>query len=226
MRKLALLGASGHGKVVADSALAAGYSSIEFFDDAWPDRVRNGHWAISGDTEILLDALSDFDGVIVTIGDCSIRLAKTAAIRKAGGRLLTVIHPHACVSKFASLGDGSVVMAGAIVNADVTAGTATIINSGATVDHDCLLDDGVHISPGAHLAGNVIVGRCSWIGIGAAVKQGVTIGADVVVGAGAVVVSNISDHVIAVGCPASPLQFSKSGSCGDLSPSLKRESKC
>jgi len=202
MKQLALLGASGHGKVVADAALAAGWQVVVFFDDAWPGVSVNGHWPIFGGIAALLERLNEFDGVLVTIGNCTVRWQKQQILQAAGARLATVVHPHACVSLFARLGAGTVVMGGAVVSVDAVVGEASIINTGATVDHDCTLAHAVHISPGAHLSGNVTVGACSWVGVGSAVRQGVCIGAGVVVGAGTVVVKSVPDGLIMIGNPA------------------------
>ena len=202
MKQLALLGASGHGKVVADAALAAGWQAVVFFDDAWPAVSLNGRWQVVGNTIALLRRLNEFDGVLVTIGNCAVRWQKQQNLQAAGARLATVIHSHACVSPFARLGAGTVVMGGGVVNADAVVGEACIINSGATVDHDCSLAHAVHISPGAHLSGNVTVGACSWVGVGSAVRQGISIGAGVIVGAGTVVVSPVADGLIVIGNPA------------------------
>ena len=206
MKRLALLGASGHGKVVADAALAAGWQSVVFFDDAWPGLSVNGHWPVAGDTAALLARLQEFDGVLVAIGHGATRWQKQQALQVAGARLVSVLHPHACVSRLATLGVGSVVMAGAVVNLDAVLGEACIINTGATVDHDCRLGHAVHASPGAHLSGNVTVGDCSCVGVGAIVRQGIRIGADVMVGAGAVVVKSVANGQTVVGNPARPMR--------------------
>lgn len=202
MKRLALLGASGHGKVVADMALATGWQSVQFFDDAWPGLQAIGHWPVIGNTAGLLERLSEFDGVLVSIGNCATRWQKQQALQAAGARLVSVVHPHACVSSLATLGVGSVVMPGAVVNVDAVVGEACIINTGATVDHDCVLGHAVHVSPGAHLSGDVRIGDGSWVGVGAAVRQGIRIGARVMVGAGAVVVKPVPDDHTVVGNPA------------------------
>ena len=206
MKRLALLGASGHGKVVADAALAAGWQDVVFFDDAWPGVSLNGHWPVVGNTATLLDRLHEFNGVLVSIGNCAVRWEKQQVLQAAGARLVTVVHPHACVSPFARLGAGTVVMAGAVVNVDAVVGESSIINTGATVNHDAILAHAVHISPGAHLSGNVVVGACSWIGVGAVVRQGSRIGAGVMVGAGAVVVTAVADGLTVIGSPARVLK--------------------
>lgn len=209
MRRLALLGASGHGKVVADAALTGGWDTVEFFDDAWQQRPQNGPWLVMGDSDALLARLHEFQGVIVTIGDCAVRLKKHRALQAAGAPLATVVHPAAVVSRYAILEVGTVVLAGAVVNIDAIVGQAGIINTGATVDHDCRLGDAVHICPGAHLSGNVQVGQGTWVGVGAAVKQGIVIGERVMIGAGAVVVQAVDDGLTVVGNPAAPLDLRK-----------------
>mgnify|MGYP002619888347 CR=1 FL=1 len=205
MKKLAVLGASGHGKVVADCAEEAGWQQVVFFDDAWPTLSANCHWHVQGDSAALLASLADFDGVVVAIGNNAARHTRIAALRDAGAALVSVLHPAASISRYASIGTGVVVFAGAVVNADVTIGDGAIINTGATVDHDCVIGPASHISPGANLAGGVSVGERAWVGIGAAVKQLVKIGANSTVGAGAVVVRDVPDDAIVVGNPARPL---------------------
>jgi sugar O-acyltransferase (sialic acid O-acetyltransferase NeuD family) len=206
---LAIMGASGHGKVVAEAALAAGWGAVEFYDRAWPSKRQVGHWMIMGDDAALVGALARLDGVVVAVGNNRIRQLLLTQLHQARAKVATVLHPVACVSMSACIGPGSVVMAGAVVNAEAVVGSGAILNTACSVDHDCVLGDAVHISPGAHLAGDVHVGDCSWIGIGASVRQGVRIGSGVVVGAGAVVVSDVRDGLTVVGVPARPLYREK-----------------
>ncbi|MGB4073026.1 acetyltransferase [Pseudomonas sp.] len=202
MKRLAILGASGHGKVVADTAEICGWQSVVFFDDAWPTRERNGVWPVEGNAAELLERLSAFDAVLVAIGDNRIRLEKLAILKAAGAHFACLLHPAATVSRYASVENGSVVFAGAVVNAYARIGMGCILNTGCSVDHDCTLLAAVHVSPGAHLAGGVQVGEGSWIGIGACVRQSIRIGAGVMVGAGAVVVADVVDGVTVTGVPA------------------------
>jgi sugar O-acyltransferase (sialic acid O-acetyltransferase NeuD family) len=202
LKRLAILGASGHGKVVADTAECCGWQTVEFFDDAWPGLQKNSFWPVVGDTAALMKRLADFDGVVVAIGNNCIRHAKLLELRAAGACVVTVVHPGAIVSRYASIGQGTVVFAGAVVNAKACIGQGAILNTGCSIDHDCALGDAVHISPGVRLAGGVYVGDLSWIGIGASVRQLVRIGERVMVGAGSAVVSDIPNDVTVAGVPA------------------------
>jgi sugar O-acyltransferase (sialic acid O-acetyltransferase NeuD family) len=202
VKSLAILGASGHGKVVADCAGLLGWQRVTFFDDAWPDRQMNGVWPVLGDTATLLTMLTDFDGVVVAIGSNAVRQQKLALLQQSGAPIVSLVHPAAVVSQYASIGLGSVVFAGAVINVDAVVGVGAIINTGALVDHDCRLGEAVHISPGVALAGGVHVGDRAWVGIGAAVRQLAKVGADATIGAGAVVVKDVAAGVTVVGNPA------------------------
>lgn len=205
MKRLAVLGASGHGKVVADAAILTGWDEVVFFDDAYPDVLRNGSWKVHGNSAAMLSQMHEFDGVIVAIGNNRIRLEKLNELLACDAPVVTIQHPHASVSAHARIGRGTAILAGAVVNADTEVGLGGILNTLCSVDHDCSLGMAVHISPGAHLAGGVWVGDRTWLGIGCSVKQLVSLGADVVVGAGAAVVADVPDALTVVGVPARPL---------------------
>ena len=202
MKRLAILGASGHGKVVAEIAELSAWSEIVFFDDAFPEVSSIGVWPVQGNTVALLNSLSEFDGCIVAIGNNEIRLEKTLTIQSSHDCLVSLVHPSSIISKYAEIGTGSVVMAGAVINSFAKLGIACIVNTAVSIDHDCEIGNGVHLSPGANLAGAVKVGQKTWLGIGASVKQCVSIGDNVIVGAGAAVVSDILNDVVVVGVPA------------------------
>jgi sugar O-acyltransferase (sialic acid O-acetyltransferase NeuD family) len=204
--RLAVLGAGGHGKVVADTARRAGWTEVVFFDDRWPDVRCVGPWVVAGGTAELLSTHHEFDGTVVAVGDNARRLARLRELSGAGATLPAVVDPGAFVSAHATLGPGSVVLAAAAVNAFAVLGAGCIVNTGASVDHDCVLGDGVHVSPGAHLGGSVRVGEAAWIGLGAAVRDGVVIGCGATVGVGAAVVGDVPERVTVVGVPAKPFR--------------------
>ena len=191
MSKLIIIGAGGHGRVIADAT----HSKVVFLDDSLVGEE------IVGTLEDIDSVQQLGDEIIVAIGNNNKRME----VLKGLSNVSTVIHPSSVVSEKASICCGTVIFANAVVNTGAIIGSGCIINTSATVDHDCILGDGVHVSPGAHLGGGVTVGSNSWVGLGASVKHGITIGNNVVVGAGAVVVSNIPDGKTFVGNPAKEL---------------------
>ena len=203
MKRLAIVGAGGHGRVIADAAQCGGWTGVEFYDDAWPHTARhNGPWQIRGDVTLLLERLHEYDGVIVGIGDNQMRADVQQKLLAAGAPLTCVLHPASIISRHAELGAGCAVFARAVVNAGAHVGAGVILNTGCTVEHDCILEDFVHIGPNAGLGGGVCVGRHSWVGLGANVNHLIRIGRDSTVGSGATVVRDVADGMIAVGTPA------------------------
>lgn len=202
MGPLGILGAGGHGRVVADAAEAAGWRDLVFFDNGAPGDL---YWAFGGNEAALLGRLHELAGVVVGIGANAARLDWHRRLAAEGAPLVSIIHPRATISSYTSIGAGTVVFAGAVVNIGAKIGEAVIVNTGATIDHDCFLADGVHVSPGANLAGGASVGELSWIGIGASVREMIAVGPRVKVGAGATVVCSISEGLTVVGVPARPV---------------------
>lgn len=202
MKSCAILGASGHGKVVAEIAELNGFKNIVFFDDQWPYLTSIEHWSVSGDTEVLKKLARDFDLTVIAIGHNLTRCAKHDELKSAGAKFGVLLHPTAVISKYANVGPGTVVMANAVISSFSQIGSSCIVNTASTIDHDCKVSDGVHISPGSNLAGGVVVGKHSWVGIGSKVKQLVTIGSNSVVGAGSSVIKDVADSQTVVGCPA------------------------
>ena len=204
--RLAILGASGHGKVVADAAQCSGWHEIVFFDDAWPELVFNGPWKVRGNTAVLINNLEEFDGVVVGIGSNAIRASKQAELSDAGANIVSILHPAATVSSHSHLGTGSVVFANATVNVCARVGLGVIVNTGAVIEHDCMIGDFAHISPNAVLAGGVTLKELSWVGACASVRQLLEIGEAAVVGMGAVVTKNVSSGLVVAGNPAKALK--------------------
>lgn len=205
MNRLFIIGAGGHGKVIADIALKNGYTDVSFLDD-----YATGHcmgFAIKGTTcvaESLNDDKTDF---IIGVGNNSIR--RKIAESHSGLNYATLIHPSAQIGLLVNIGKGTVVMPGVIINSCAEVGEHCIINSAAVVEHDDVLADFVHISPNATLGGTVCVGEATHIGIGTTIRNNVNICSGCTIGAGAVVVKDIITSGIYVGVPAVRLDKGK-----------------
>ena len=201
MQRLAIVGASGHGKVVADLAELLGYD-VTFFDDAYPKKENIEHWPVIGTFDELRKNKNDYKNAVVAIGNNSIRAQISHQLIEVDFNLPLLIHPSAVVSKYAKISSGSVIFASAVVHAFAQVGRSCIINTGAVVEHDCVVGDSVHLSPNVALAGGTKIGELSWLGVGSVTKQLVEIGCNSIVGANSTVISNIPSNVIAVGTPA------------------------
>lgn len=197
-----LFGASGHCKSVIDIAESIG-QEIHFIYDDNPSAAAVCHIPVAKFVEGFSSSL---DTWIISIGDNSIR-------KKVHGRLNAkyglLIHRTASISTWASIGEGSVVMANVVVNSCSAIGRHCIINSGAIVEHDCQLEDFVHISPNVSLAGGVKVGEGTHIGIGACVLPEIKIGKWATIGAGAVIIQDVPDGEVVVGNPGRMIKTNK-----------------
>lgn len=190
--KVYLYGASGHAKVVKDIAQLSNVELPCLIDDNPAVNELEGLPVVHS-----AEGLSP---VIVTIGDCQIR---RKIVEKLGDRtFLSVVHPKAVLAESVSIGVGTVVMAGAILNPNASIGNHCIVNTGASIDHDCKIHDFVHIAPHCTLCGVVEVGEGTWVGAGTTVIQGIHIGKDCYIGAGSVVVKDIPDGSLCYGNPA------------------------
>ncbi len=191
-KKVIIIGAGGHGRVLADIILRRGDRLLGFLDDA----AEGTH--ILGKTA---DAVAFPDAeFIIGIGDNAVR--RRMAENFPDLPYYTAVDPSAVLSPSASLGKGACVMPGAVINAGTKVGNHTIINTHATVEHDCRLEDFVHISPGAVLCGGVSVGRGTHVGAGAAIRNGISVIGGSTIGAGAAVVKNLNEPGVYVGVPA------------------------
>ena len=187
--RLIIIGAGGHGKAIADNALKNGYTDICFIDDdAVGTCLDLPIIGTSADITDLNDGKTDF---IIGIGNNAVR--KEIA-EKYSVNWVSLIHPSAQIATHVSIGKGTVVMAGAVINVCATVGSHCIINTHAVVEHDNVVEDYVHISPNAALGGTVRIGKETHIGIGATVINNIEICANCIVGAASLVLRNINKN--------------------------------
>jgi sugar O-acyltransferase (sialic acid O-acetyltransferase NeuD family) len=206
--KVVGLGAGGHAKVILD--ILSFYDQFEVVgltnaDPATVGRSVLGVPILGGDDILPRLRAEGVSGAFVgvgSVGDCRLRRKLFDLASSLGFEMIQVIHPDATVARSARMGQGDVVMAGAVLNPDTLLGDNVIVNTAAHVDHDCVLGDHVHVAPGAHLSGGVVVETCAHIGIGATIIQGIRIGAGALVGAGTVVLRDVPPNVTVFGVPA------------------------
>ena len=198
-KQVIVIGAGGHGKVIADIVIASGDRVLGFLDDGMTQGQQiNGIPVLGGVEDYVRFPEAEF---VIAIGNAAVR--RRIAERLQGARWYCAVHPCAVVSEMdVHVGEGTVIMAGAVVNPGAKIGSHCIINTGAIVEHDNRIGDFVHISVGAKLAGTVTIGDDTWIGIGAVVSNNLSVCGGSTVGAGAVVVKNITEPGVYVGVPA------------------------
>lgn len=204
MKKIKIYGAGGHSRVIMDLAECLGYTITKVYDDC-PDYTN-----LSNDmntSNLLVDKEAFFSGdepLVMGIGDNPTR---ARLVNKITASYNILIHPSAVISKYAVIGNGTVVIAGGIVNAQTSIGRHVIINTGARVGHDNIVGDFAHISPNVCLTGHVEIGEGTHIGAGTTIIPKVKVGKWCIVGAGAVIIRDVPDFAVVVGNPGRVIKY-------------------
>jgi len=204
-KKLLLIGAGGHAKVV--------YDALRRGSDAFDLEVRDDNPAFNGqqffDSTIITPVgnfLALSTSIHIAIGNNRVRAKFGRELQKMGKSFCSIIHPMAILSPDTDIGEGGFASAGTILGPMARIGICVIMNHGAIIDHDCQIGDWVHIAPNATLGGGVRIGEGSLIGAGAVILPGLSIGAWSIIGAGAVVINNVQSGETVVGSPARVIQ--------------------
>jgi len=204
---IVVVGSSGHAKVVIDVVeRERQYTIAGLLDDFRPPGEEAFGYKILGKVTDLVSISGSYDlkGGVIAIGDNWVRakIAQTILLALPGFSFITAIHPSAQIARGVHIGEGTVIMAGVVVNSDSQIGKFCILNTRSSLDHDCLMEDFSSLAPGATTGGNVRIGAFSAVSLGANILQGRRIGDHTVIGAGALVVHDIPDHSLAYGVPA------------------------
>ncbi len=194
-KKIAIVGAGGHGKVIGEIAELNEYKTINFFDDNKKD-IKEFPFTISGSMKYLEEIFQNYDDFFVAVGENQIRFKIIELLKKKKLNIVSLVHPKSIISKYSSIGIGSCVMANAVVNPGTLIKEGVIINTSASIDHDCIIDDFAHVSPNCSLSGNVRIGKFSHLGTGTCVHPGIYVGNNVNTGIGSKVFKNILDDTV------------------------------
>jgi sugar O-acyltransferase (sialic acid O-acetyltransferase NeuD family) len=180
--RVLILGAGGFGRAVADAlGMAGGLVVAGFLDDRGGDLGRVLGLPVLGRIADLPQLRVRCDRLVVAIGDNHRRAELAAWVLEHELALQTVVHPRATVSTHAVLGDGAMVMAGAVVGTEVRLGRCAIVNAGAVVDHHAQVGDCAHLGVGALMAGGSRLGHRAWLQEGAVLRAGQQVPDDTVV---------------------------------------------
>lgn len=195
-RPVIVIGDGGHSKVVRDILKLNGKIIAGILDDNSCDKETLGKVE-------LIERYRETHDFIIAIGNNSVR--KTIS-EKYPVTYITAIHPTGIIAKDVIIEEGTVIMAGAIINPGTKIGKQCIINTGAIIDHDNDIENYVHISPRVALAGTVKIGEETWIGAGTTIINNIQIGKMCVVGAGSVIIKNIKDSKKIIGNPGREIE--------------------
>ena len=205
-RKVLLIGAGGHCKVIVDLLLKSKEYQIAGIIDL-NERVGENVLGVpvigtdSDMSKLFKKGIRHCFIAIGSVGDSNLRAKLHGLARKAGFAFPSLIHPLALVSPYVALGEGNYIAPGVIINAGTQIGNCCILNTGAIIEHDCKLGNFVHLSSGAVLSGGVTIGDHAHIGAGSVVIQGLKVGIRAMVGAGSVVTKNVRSGIVAYGNP-------------------------
>jgi sugar O-acyltransferase (sialic acid O-acetyltransferase NeuD family) len=216
MKNVLIIGASGHGSVILDSIERSGeYNVIGFIDSFKPKGQRINGYEILGNEANLPSLIEKFNifGGIVAIGDNWTRKNVVDRITHIfpDFEFITVIHPLAIVGKDVTIGQGTVLMPGAVVNANSVVGNHCIINTNSSLGHDGRMENYTSLASGVTVGGNCHVGWFSAISLGAKVIENITIMDHTIIGAGSLVLGDIPGNVVAYGSPARIIRKRKAG---------------
>ena len=210
-KRVLILGAGGHGRVVLDILKQAVHDEVVGFLDNNADihgRRVDGVpvlGAIAGLAAVAEQA--GCEGVVIAIGDNGVRRGLAQQVDEAGLDLVDAIHPSAALARNVTVGKNVVIAAGVVVCAHCQIGNSVILNTGCIVDYQTMIGEGSHICPGVRIAGRVKVEPGAFIGIGATIIPKVTVGCESIVGAGAVVIEDVPALATVVGVPARPVKL-------------------
>jgi len=200
-----IFGAGGHAKVIVDIIERQGIYTISgFLDDYKEPKSEIYGYEVLGGKDFIREEVGDVSAGIVALGDNWLRKTVVEEIKriKPNFRFISAIHPSSSVGRGVIIQEGSVVMAGSIINSDAEIGEHCIINTKSSVGHDAILSDFVTVAPNATVAGGSKIGECTTMSMSSSVIHGKEIGAHTVIGAGATVLDNIPSFVVAYGTPA------------------------
>jgi sugar O-acyltransferase (sialic acid O-acetyltransferase NeuD family) len=205
-KKIIVFGSSGHAKSIADILERLNLEIVGFIDSFKPSCQKILNYKTLGNEAILKNCKEKYgtNNIVLGLGDNLKRKKIAQKIKLINKEIVfpPIISPDAYISKYSSVGEGTIVFNNSFINIESEIGRFCVINSSSIIEHNCCIKDFCNISPGVNIGGNVKINETSFIGSSATIIQKIKIGKNVIVGAGAVVTKNLPDNVLAVGIPA------------------------
>jgi len=180
------------------------WKRVYFLDDDSVGRELLG-FQIKDKIENVSDYRRDENQFIVGIGNNGTRHKIQRELEEKGFNIATIVHPFTSIGKRVTIGQGTVVLAGVVINPLVSVGRGCILNTACSIDHESTLREYVHLSPGTRLAGNVYLGENTWLGANATIINNIQIEKNIIVGANSLVINDITEEGTYVGSPVRKL---------------------
>lgn len=211
MDNIVIVGSSGHAKVIIDVVEKERRHNIVGLIDASRKvgETTLGYSVLGVEADLpRLMAAYDLKGIIVAVGDNNVRAHVAAKIVDIcpGLPFVSAVHPTASIGKETTIGIGTVIMSGAVVNPCCQVGQLCIVNTKASLDHDSVMGDFSSLAPGVTTGGDCRIGSYSAVSIGAVLRHGITIGEHCVVGGGSFVLKNVDSFSVVYGAPAKKIR--------------------
>lgn len=207
MENILIYGASGHAKMIVDIIQKTNtYNLVGFIDSFKSKNLTVYNHKVLGGLDVLstLIRTHNIKGIIIGIGNNDLRENAYYAIKEIAPKIkfVSAVHPSAILAEGITVPEGTVIMAGAIVNAEAKIGRFCLLNTKSSLGHDSVMSDFSSLSSGVTIAGNVKIGYCSSICLSSSISQGLTIGKHTVIGGGSLVLKSIGSYKLAYGTPA------------------------
>lgn len=216
MDNIVLMGSSGHAKVIIDIVEKEGRYGIVGLIDSFRSvgETTLGYRVLGAELDLpRLVVEYNLGGIIIAIGDNSVRAHAASRVADLCPDLpfVSAVHPNTQIGKDATIGAGTVVMAGAVVNPCCHVGRLCIVNTKASLDHDSVMGDFSSLAPGVTTGGNCRIGRYSAVSIGATLRHGITVGEHCVIGGASFVLKDVESFSVAYGTPARRIRDRQKG---------------
>jgi len=201
MTQVVIVGAGGHGRVVADVLVSQGAVIRGFIDPNVETGCNVGGHTVLGDDTWLNANPNSF--VSVGIGATKdVTLRESVYRSLADHRVVGCIHSTAVIGTAARIHSTAQILAGSVVNHSAFIGENVVVYTGSIVEHDCVISAHTYLSPRVTLCGGARIGSRVFIGAGALVLPNVEIGDGAIIAAGAVVTEDVDANRTVMGVPA------------------------
>ena len=186
-KNIVLVGGGGHCISVIDIIENGNeFNILGILDSNSKENNLLGYKILGGDN-LISELVNENTYFLITVGQIksySIRKNISKILIENNAKLATVISSLAYVSKHTQIGEGTIIMNHAVVNAKSRIGKNCIINTKANIEHGVSIGEFCHISTCAVVNGDSVIGSGTFIGSNATISNGISIKENSIISAG------------------------------------------